>query len=58
MKHDKIASLLKTAVVLSSFFILQPQKLLAHCDGMDGPADKATQRAFATSNINRVLIRV
>lgn len=36
--------------------LLAPQRVSAHCDGMDGPVVKAAQQALATSNVNLVLI--
>jgi hypothetical protein len=36
--------------------VFSPNKIFAHCDGMDGPVIKAAQRALETGNINLVLI--
>lgn len=38
--------------------VFSPNKIFAHCDGMDGPVIKAAQRALETGNINLVLIWV
>jgi hypothetical protein len=35
---------------------LVPGRVLAHCDGMDGPVVKAAQQALASGNVNLVLI--
>jgi hypothetical protein len=38
--------------------VFLPNKIFAHCDGMDGPVIKAAQKALETGNINLVLIWV
>jgi hypothetical protein len=38
--------------------LMMPAKLLAHCDGIDGPVVKAAQRALAKGDVNLVLIWV
>ena len=40
------------------FFALTPARVLAHCDGLDGPVVKAAQRALETRNASLVLIWV
>lgn len=40
------------------FFALSPARVLAHCDGLDGPVVKAAQRALETRNPALVLIWV
>ena len=40
---------------LLAFALLAPQRVSAHCDGMDGPVVKAAQQALATGNVNLVL---
>jgi len=44
-----------TLFVVGFFF---PGKLSAHCDGMDGPVVKASQRALESGNVNTILIWV
>ena len=36
--------------------VFSPNKIFAHCDGMDGPVLTAAQRALKTGNINLVLL--
>jgi hypothetical protein len=36
--------------------LLGPDKVSAHCDGLDGPVVKAAQKALETGDINLVLI--
>lgn len=40
---------------LLALALLVPQRVSAHCDGMDGPVVKAAQQALATGNVNLVL---
>jgi hypothetical protein len=46
------------AAVASIFILLAPARVLAHCDGLDGPVVKAAQRALDTRNPALVLIWV
>lgn len=50
--------LLMNVVLVGAVLIVFSHKLVAHCDGMDGPAVKAAQRALQTGNVNLVLIWV
>ena len=45
------------AIVLASV-LLAPNRVLAHCDGMNGPVVKAAQKALETGNVDLVLIWV
>lgn len=47
--------ILVVVVIGAAFAFLCPQ-VLAHCDTMDGPVVKATQKALETGNVNFVLI--
>jgi hypothetical protein len=38
--------------------LLGPDKVSAHCDGLDGPVVKAAQKALETGDVNHVLIWV
>jgi hypothetical protein len=44
------------ALIAAGVFL--PNKIFAHCDGMDGPVIKAAQKALETGNVNLVLIWV
>ena len=57
MKTDHIPRSL-TAIAALAFVALMPSRVLAHCDGMDGPVVKAAQQGLATNNVNLVLIWV
>ncbi|MCC6932248.1 MAG: hypothetical protein IT292_03220 [Deltaproteobacteria bacterium] len=37
------------------FLVAAPEKVFAHCDGLDGPVVKAAQAALQSSNVNLVL---
>jgi hypothetical protein len=52
MKHKILLSLIILLVVLTF------NESIAHCDSMDGPVVKASQKALETGNINYVLIWV
>ena len=45
-------------VFLVSFVFIFTNKVSAHCDSMEGPVVKASQKALGTGNINYVLIWV
>jgi len=38
--------------------LLVPRRVIAHCDGLDGPVVKAAQKALETGNVNLILIWV
>lgn len=57
MRTNFFRSLTLFAAVLSGGVFL-PDKVFAHCDGMDGPVIKAAQKALETGNVNLVLIWV
>ncbi len=54
----KTITRLTPLVILFAVVVYGPNKVLAHCDTMDGPVVKAAQRALATGNVNLVLIWV
>ena len=43
---------------LMGLALVAPARLLAHCDGLDGPVVKAAQQALATRNVALVLVWV
>ena len=45
-------------VALMAGGVFLPNKIFAHCDGMDGPVIQAAQKALETGNVNPVLIWV
>ena len=47
-----------TAAVILAALLAMPGKLLAHCDGLDGPVVKPAQRALATGDVSLVLVWV
>jgi hypothetical protein len=57
MRTNFFRSLTLFAAVLAGGVFL-PDKVFAHCDGMDGPVIKAAQKALETGNVNLVLIWV
>lgn len=57
MGISKTSLKLALAVALGCFAVL-PARLLAHCDGLDGPVVKAAQRALDTRNPALALIWV
>jgi len=57
MKRNNIIALLSLAV-LFTIVLLEPNKIFAHCDTMDGPVVKAAQKALETGNVNLILIWV
>jgi len=56
IKIRMIRRLILSAIVGIGLFL--PERLLAHCDGLDGPVVKAAQNALETGNVNLVLIWV
>ena len=54
----KTITRLTPLVILFAVVLYGPNKVLAHCDTMDGPVVKAAQRALATGNVSLVLIWV
>ena len=54
MKRSVAARFLTLSVLALTF--VEPHRVLAHCDGMDGPVLKAAQRALAKGDVNFVLI--
>lgn len=57
MRNNFIRSLTIFAA-LAAVGVFSPNKIFAHCDGMDGPVIKAAQKALETGNVNLVLIWV
>jgi hypothetical protein len=50
---------MKSIILLVALSILSAcPRVLAHCDGLDGPVVQATQKAIETRNVNLVLIWV
>src|SRR5574337_50706 len=58
MKRNAILSSLTVVAALLASTLLVPSRLLAHCDGMDGPVVKVAQHALETGDVNAVLIWV
>jgi hypothetical protein len=56
-KHHFLASLTVWAV-LCTMELLAPDRVSAHCDGMDGPVIQAAHKALETGEVNLVLIWV
>src|SRR5450759_2319975 len=56
MKRPAAARFLALSVLALTF--VGPQRAIVHCDGMDGPVVKASQRALAKGDVNLVLIWV
>jgi hypothetical protein len=54
---NRTYSILLTLIAVS-FLTFLPQKLSAHCDGLDGPVVMAAKEALNTENVNLVLIWV
>ena len=57
MVSGNISRVIAVAVGLG-FFALMPARVLAHCDGLDGPVVKAAQRALETRDAALALIWV
>lgn len=57
MRSNFYRSLTILAAVMAGGVFL-PNKIYAHCDGMDGPVVQAAQKALETGNVNPVLIWV
>lgn len=53
-----LKSKLLMLLILYSFFFIFINTASAHCDSMEGPVVKASQKAIETGNINYVLIWV
>jgi len=59
MKRNRnFVTTLTGLIVLSAMMLADPQPVLAHCDGMDGPVVQAAQKALESGNVNLVLIWV
>ena len=58
MKTENVIGLLLSVIVSVVIGLLMPGRVLAHCDGIDGPVVKAAQKALETGNVNLVLIWV
>jgi hypothetical protein len=50
MRLDKIINSLTWPVLACSVILSAPARVLAHCDGLDGPVVKGAQRALDTRN--------
>lgn len=58
MKKNDVIALLLLLTMLFTFFLLDPNKGYAHCDGMDGPVVTTAKKALETGNVNLALIWV
>ena len=58
MKKNSIFTFAAFLVILLATLLFGPNRVLAHCDGMDGPVVMAAQKALETGNTNLVLIWV
>ena len=58
MRLNEIINSLTWSVLVFSVILMAPARVLAHCDGLDGPVVKAAQRALDTRNPAFALIWV
>ena len=58
MRLNKIINSLTWPVLACGVILIAPARVLAHCDGLDGPVVKAAQRALDTRNPAFALIWV
>ena len=58
MRIDKTVKCLKWAILGCGLTLIAPARVLAHCDGLDGPVVKAAQHALDTRNPALALIWV
>jgi Family of unknown function (DUF6448) len=58
MRFRTIVTLLNWSMLAFGLTLITPTRVLAHCDGLDGPVVKAAQRALETKNPALVLIWV
>ena len=58
MRLNKIINSLTWPVLAFGVILIAPTRVLAHCDGLDGPVVKAAQRAIDTRNPAFALIWV
>jgi len=58
MKRHHVLASLTVWAILCTTGLLTPDKVSAHCDGIDGPVVKTAQKALATGDVNLVLIWV
>jgi hypothetical protein len=58
MHRHHIRTALTVWAILCILGLLGPDKVSAHCDGLDGPVVKAAQKALETGDVHRVLIWV
>lgn len=58
MKRNNIITGLPLSVVLFVALLIATSRILAHCDGLDGPVVKAAQKALESGNVNLALIWV
>ena len=56
MRSTEAITRLTWAALAVGLVLALPARLLAHCDGLDGPVVKAAQKALATRNLALVLI--
>jgi hypothetical protein len=55
MRTRRVSGFL-TATIVLAFTALTPSRVLAHCDGLDGPVVKAARQALSTGNVDLALI--
>lgn len=58
MRIERTVKCLNWAILASGLTFLAPARVLAHCDGLDGPVVKAAQHALDTGNPALALIWV
>ncbi len=58
MKGNHYLDLLSAVAIVLAILLLGSDRVLAHCDGMDGPVVTAAKQALETGNVNLVLIWV
>jgi hypothetical protein len=58
MPRCTVLKVFTVLIILTVSALGTPYRVLAHCDGMDGPVVTAAQNALETGNVNRVLIWV
>lgn len=56
MRRERVIVSLAGFAVLFAVGFCVPGKLLAHCDGMDGPVVKSARRAIETGNVGPVAL--
>jgi len=52
MQRRHVLASLTVWVILCTIGLLAPDKVSAHCDGVDGPVVKTAQKALETGDVN------